>query len=135
MDFVIKLKNSLKWVESEVLYQRCKIVIVLLISFLVLCVLSQEFSGIISDQRCMKDSECIGSDVCHVRRCLPISELRQCDMSPDGDDCGFEYFCVGGVCRYMSDISMGRKHSFVPMTCTHPLECPDNRKCVNGQCV
>ncbi|CAO4362655.1 unnamed protein product [Caenorhabditis nigoni] len=115
-----------------------KRITILLISFLVLGVFSQEFSGIISAQSCKRDKDCIGSDVCDLRRCRPISELQKCDMSPDSDDCGFEYFCEDGVCRYMLDIernSMGPKHSFVPTTCTHPLECPDNRKCVNGQCI
>ncbi|CAO4362670.1 unnamed protein product [Caenorhabditis nigoni] len=109
-----------------------KIFSILLISFLVLGVFSQEFSGIISAQICDRDTDCIGSDVCHVRQCRPISELQKCN---DHRSCGFEYLCVGGVCRYMLDIHGVPKHSFVPTTCTHPLECPDNRKCVNGQCL
>ncbi|ULU13489.1 hypothetical protein L3Y34_016176 [Caenorhabditis briggsae] len=112
-----------------------KIFSILLISFLVLEVFSQEFFGMMLDPSCERDSDCIDSNLCRAGECHPISSFRKCSKIAGIEYCGREYLCRSGVCRYIRDIFPPPKHSFVPMTCTHPLECPDNRKCVNGQCV
>ncbi|PIC53314.1 hypothetical protein B9Z55_003070 [Caenorhabditis nigoni] len=112
-----------------------KIFSILLISFLVLGVWSQEFSGMMPDRSCERDADCIGSKLCNARQCRPISSFRKCDVTTD-NQCGKEYTCHLGVCRYIPDIFEGQKHSFGPnMKCTHRSDCPHGMSCTKGNCT